>query len=258
MDKYIDINFWVNTQKVDPEDILLNNKISDLLDSNNISLCAVTNMVSVNYDWNIGNERLISNRSLMNNDKILFCFVIVPESYFTFDFKKYIELCLSRKVRIFRLFPRSHLYYLNDYYMRKIYEVLSYYKVPVILDFKQLDITGSKYFATGDLERFLKENRDIDLILECSQKQLMFSRFFYPLLEENDNLFLEVSGLFFMDQIEDMVKKFGSKRFIFGSGYPNLKMDFTIGRMEMSGLDNSDNENISFKNMERILKKIKS
>ena len=62
--------------------------------------------------------------------------------------------------------------------MKKIFNLLSEKKFPIMLDLKQLDITGNKYFDIDVLERILDENKNMPVILETSLKQCMFSRYF--------------------------------------------------------------------------------
>ena len=115
MDKYIDINFWINTQDLKITGNEGIGKISKLLNDNNIASSIVTNKVSLVYDWNTGNNEPISLSGLMENENIYFSYIIVPEAYFLFDFEEYIKSCISNKMRIIRIFPRSHLFHLNNH-----------------------------------------------------------------------------------------------------------------------------------------------
>jgi len=145
---------------------------------------------------------------------------------------------------------------LNDYYMRKIYNEMAGANFPLMLDLKELDITGNKYFAIDDLKILLGENRKLPVILETSLKQCMFDRFYFPLMEEFENLYLEVSGMLLMDQIEHFVKKFGSERLIFGSNFPNSGLEVNTSRIESADIDEGSKANIAGKNISRLLGKI--
>jgi predicted TIM-barrel fold metal-dependent hydrolase len=125
-----------------------------------------------------------------------------------------------------------------------------------MIDLKQLDITGNKYFAIGDIENLLNKYSRIPLILECSLKMLMFNRLIFPLLDKYNNLYIETSNLLLVNQIEDIVDKFGSKRLIFGTNYPFLDIEFSIGRLLLSDLDESSKDDISFGNINNILNNI--
>lgn len=257
MNEFFDINHWINGYsfvKNGSKEIKI---LSDSLKKNNISSIILTNKLALSYDWNLGNNELLKSEVLLKEDDIYFSFILAPEVYYAFNFKKYIKNCLKNKVVLFRLFPKSYRFKIDDYYMEKIYKVLSYHRIPVMLDLKQLDITGNKYFELDGLKKVLSNNKDLPLILECSLKQLMFSRFFYPLLEEYKNLHIEASGLYLIDQIEDIVEKFGSSRLIFGTSYPDLNMSFSTGRIIMSGMDDNKKKDIAFNNISRIIRSIK-
>lgn len=261
MFKFFDINYWssednrlLNKNRYSKEVIkkeieILRKKLED----NNISNLIVTNKLSYNYDWNTGNEMLL--RSNLNNSikDLYYSYVLTPDAWFTFDFEKYLDKAFIDKVRVFRLFPKKQLFYINDYYMKKMYKILSKKKFPILLDLKELDITGNKYFDIDVLEHILDENKDMPVILETSLKQCMFNRYYFPLLQRFENLYLETSGMFLMDQIEGCVEKYGSKRLIFGTNYPNIPIEVNTNRIILSEISQIDKENIAFNNLNNIM-----
>ncbi|MHB1376409.1 MAG: hypothetical protein ACYCXB_03185, partial [Candidatus Humimicrobiaceae bacterium] len=91
-------------------------------------------------------------------------------------------------------------------------------------------------------------------ILETSLKQCMFNRYYFPLLEKFKNLYLEISGMLLIDQIESYVEKFGSKRLIFGTNYPDLAAELSANRILLSEMNKYDKENIAFNNIDNILR----
>ena len=224
---------------------------------NNIKKIVLTNKFSIGYDWNIGNNEFSKALQLNKNKNIYFCFVLCPDVYHMFKFSGYIKDAYKNKVRLLRIFPKSHLFYLNDYYMQKIYDEISGLNFPLMLDLKELDITGNKYFAIDDLRMLLSRHKSLPLILQTSLKQCMFNRFYFPLLEEFENLYLEISGMLLMDQVEHYVEKFGSKRFIFGSNYPETDFSINTARMEFAEVSQQDKENICFNNLNNIFNSIK-
>jgi predicted TIM-barrel fold metal-dependent hydrolase len=255
--EFFDVNCLVNRGIV--ENILKKESREDifsLLLKNNITKSVFTNSLSLSYDWNIGNNDLLSFMGLSQNNSIYFGFVLTPDVYHQFVFSDYMENAYKNKARLFRIFPKSHLFYLNDFYMRKIYNEMAEVNFPLMLDLKELDITGNKYFAIDDLKVLLGENKKLPVILETSLKQCMFNRFYFPLMEEFENLYLEVSGMLLMDQIEHYVSKFGSERLIFGSNFPNTSLEVNTSRIESADIDESAKENIGGKNITRLLEKI--
>lgn len=223
---------------------------------NNIKKAVLTNRLSISYDWKAGNNAILSFKGLKEKENIFYSFVLTPDVYHEFNFSDYLSNVYKNKVRLFRIFPKSHLFYFNDYYMRKIFNEMAEVNFPLMLDLKELDITGNKYFAIDDLKILLSEHKELPVILETSLKQCMFNRFYFPLMEEFENLYLEVSGMLLMDQIEHYVGKFGSERLIFGSNFPNTNPEVNTSRIESADIDKSSKENIAGKNISRLLDKI--
>jgi len=255
--EFFDINCRVNLGIIEKN--LKEDNREDLLSlllKNNITKAILTNSLSLSYDWNIGNEDLLNFKGLSQNNNIFFGLILTPEAYHQFVFSDYMKNAYENRARIFKIFPKSHLFYLNDFYMRKIYKEMAVANFPLMLDLKELDITGNKYFAIDDLRMLLCENKKLPVILETSLKQCMFNRFYFPLMEEFENLYLEVSGMLLMDQIEHYVEKFGSERLIFGSNFPNTSLEINTSRIESADIDESSKENIAGKNISGLLEKI--
>lgn len=255
--EFFDINCWVS------HEVLENNSVEkksedffSSLSKNNISKVVLTNKLSLTYDWNIGNNDLLNFKELMQNENVFFSFILCPEVYHQFKFSDYIKNAYYNKVRLFRVFPKSQLFYLNDYYMQKVFKEMADANFPLMLDLKELDITGNKYFAINDLKILLNENKKLPVILETSLKQCMFNRFYFPLLEEFENLYLEVSGMLLMDQIEHYIEKFGSERLIFGSNYPNFDLALNTSRIEFVQADSMEKSNIAYNNLSKLFEKI--
>jgi hypothetical protein len=261
MTNFFDVNHWLGDSEYylgsskysDKEKYTSIKKIQQRLKDNDIKKIIITSKLALCYEWNVGNERLLDTRLSDKIGGLYYGLVLNPDVYFRYDFKTYLKKVYKDNVRLFRIFPRSQLFYLNDYYMKRIYRVLSEKKFPVMLDLKQLDITGNKYFDIDVLEKVLKENPDMPFILETTLKQCMFSRYYFPLLDQFDNLFLEVSSLLLYDQIEHYIEKFGSKRLIFGTNYPNLPIEINTGRILLSDMNEADKNNITYKNLDNIV-----
>ncbi len=230
--------------------------IKQNLEDNDITHSIISSKLAENYDWDIGNKRLLKSGLTESIENLYYCFALAPDAYFTYDFEDYVNKAYADKVRLFRVFPKRQIFYVNDYYMKRLYGVLDERRFPVMLDFKQLDITGNKYFDVDVLERILDENRNMPLILEATLKQCMFSRFFFPLLERFENLYIEVGNLLLYDQIEHYVQKFGSERLVFGSNFPALPAEINTNRIILANLSEKDKENMAFNNLERIIKEI--
>ncbi len=242
---FFDCNYWVSSE-ISKEELKI---VKDA----NIKKTIITNRLSLQYDSMIGNDEMLQRE---REENIFYALILVPEIYFLLDFKQYIKDAIEKGVRLFRFFPKSHLFNINDYYMEKIFDFFSSYALPVMLDLKQFDITGNKYFAIDDMERVIAKNPHMPVILETSLKQCFFNRIFFPLLEKYENLYIETSDLLLMDQIENMVQRFGPKRFIFGTGFPTKEVRIGTERLLYSQMDDFSKSCISFNNLDHIVRSI--
>lgn len=247
-------NYWLSSRLYDEREKESGiNKIKQKLRDKYITNLIITSKLALNYDWNIGNKKLLESNFSKNINNLYYSYVLNPDVSFTYDFEEYLKKAYEDKVRLFRPFPKRQFFYLNDSYMKKIYRILSRSRFPIMLDLKQLDITGAKYFDIDVLEHVLDENKNMPVILEASLKQCMFSRYFFPLLERFENLYIEVSGMLLYDQIEHYVEKFGSERLIFGTNYPDLPIEINTNRIILADISQADKENIAFNNLNNII-----
>jgi len=261
MINFFDVNYWLDLKNYWLSSSLYTGKqkeseiegIRMKLRDNDIYCSIVTSTLALNYNWDIGNKKLLESDLSNQIENLYYGFVINPDAYFTYDFNDYVKDAYLNKVRIFRVFPKRQIFYINDYYMKKIFKLLSQKRFPLMLDLKQLDITGNKYFDIDVLEQILDENKNMPLILETSIKQCMFSRLYFPLLERFENLYIEISGLILYDQIEHYVERYGSKRLVFGSNFPNLPIEINTNRIILADLSESDKKNIAFNNLNEII-----
>jgi hypothetical protein len=231
-------------------------KIRSHLADNDISKAIIMNRLAQGFDWNIGNGKLLETNICRELENVYYAYALCPDAWWTYEFDKYMKEAWNTGVRLFRVFPRTHLFHLDDAYMKKIYRCLSDARFPVMLDFKQLDITGNKYFDADVLERVLGGNPRMPFILETTLKQCMFSRYYFPLLEQFPNLFIEVSGLLLVDQIEGYVERYGAGRLIFGTNTPNLPVEINTNRIILADIAEEDKEKIAFGNMNAIVEGI--
>ncbi len=261
MTVFFDVNHWLGSSQhyIAARDGAAGGKkeiienIKKRLGDNDIKKVILASKLASGYDWKTGNDRLLETGLSRDIEGLYYCLVLNPDAYFRYDFKSYLGQIYKKDVRLFRIFPRSQLFYLNDYYMKCIYRILSEKRFPVMLDLKQLDITGNKYFDIDVLEKVLAENPDMPFILETTLKQCMFSRFYFPLMERFENLYLEASSLLLYDQIEHYVEKFGSGRLVFGTNYPGLPIEINTARIILSGMSEADKDNIAHGNLEKIM-----
>lgn len=73
------------------------------------------------------------------------------------------------------------------------------------------------------------------------------------LLTENRNVYMETSGIYREDFIEEMAKVIGTDRLVYGSGSPIFDMSFEILRVQRAHLKNEEKASILGENMRKLL-----
>jgi uncharacterized protein len=74
------------------------------------------------------------------------------------------------------------------------------------------------------------------------------------MLKENPNVYLETSGIYREDFIEDLVPQIGLERLLFGSNSPELSQEFELLRPQMAHLSESQRAAILGENARALLK----
>lgn len=74
------------------------------------------------------------------------------------------------------------------------------------------------------------------------------------MLEANKNVFLETSGIYREDFIENMIRKLGSERVIFGSNSPQMDIKYEILRPLTAQVTEEEKKDISGRTIAKLLK----
>jgi predicted TIM-barrel fold metal-dependent hydrolase len=84
------------------------------------------------------------------------------------------------------------------------------------------------------------------------------NRNLYPLLAKLPNLYIETAGLNVHHGIEDVCRRFGAERLLFGSGYPIRSMGGALLQTRSADIDESEREMIASGNLRRLLGAVKT
>jgi len=127
-----------------------------------------------------------------------------------------------------------------------------------MISLDELDITGNKAIDWGILFKISNKFKNIPLIIDGgNSKELMFSGYFYQLLNAAENIYLETHNLLGLNQIEDLVDRFISSRLILGSYFPFYPLELSVERIRLARISGEDKSRILYGNLNEILRKIK-
>lgn len=148
-----------------------------------------------------------------------------------------------------RLWPAAghHNFSLARWCSGEMLDVLAQKRVPVLLDASEVS------FDT--FHTLLQEHPSLRLIL--TNMTYRMDRMVYPLLEQHENLFLETSGLKGFQSIEDLCRRFGSGRLLFGTGLPAGSAGAAVGVIEYAAISQEEKRQIAYENLETLLNTVR-
>ena len=216
----------------------------------------LTNFFSLYFDPIEGDHLL---GEFLKNNNGLFGSLIFP-SFFIYketDFEKYLIKKYNSGFRILRLFPKFHKYSIDRWAFNKIYSILDDHKFPIMITLDDLDITGNKAIRWDLISEISYNYKNIPLIIDGGDsKEMMYSGYFFELLNRGKNIYLETHNLLALNQIEDIIINFGSERLILGSYFPFFPEYLSLGRIIYSDLTKEDKNNIIYLNIKNIFERI--
>jgi predicted TIM-barrel fold metal-dependent hydrolase len=116
-------------------------------------------------------------------------------------------------------------------------------RLPLLLD---ADIVG-----WDEVHDLLRRYPRLPLVMaNCTYR---FNRYLYPLFERHPNLHVEISRFLGAGSIEDVVRRFGAGRLLFGTHMPFYTGTAAAARLAYAEIERSDKEAIAAGNLDRII-----
>jgi len=264
--QFHDINFWIGenflSEKLTVDDSSLEKILKERKSKFNIVGTAVTHFISLFYYPKVGND-IISNLLLSAVDKGTLAVsgaLVMEQDYFAHpdSFGEGLRKRYKQGFRLLRLFPKSHKYPYDSRCFREFYEVLDYYKFPVMISLDEIDVTGNKNIEWEKILEIAETYKNLPIIIDGgSSKELMYNSYLMILLRNSSNVYVDTHNLFAINQIEDLSQIAGSDRLIFDSYFPYCSTILPVERIRNSSLDEAEIKNIANLNIRRIFENIK-
>ena len=154
----------------------------------------------------------------------------------------------DKRVKAARLYPGRlhHSFTLAEWCAGELLTALQAARLPLILDIEI--VSWEEIFS------LLQKYPQLPIILSnCSYRH---HRFLYPLWERFDYLYLEMSRFMGGGAVEDVVRRFGSGRILFGTNMPQYTGTAAVARLTYADIAWADKEAIAAANLDRILKEV--
>lgn len=152
----------------------------------------------------------------------------------------------ERGIKAVRMYPGRlhHSFSLADWSSGELLAALQSARLPLILDIEI--VSWEEVFS------LLQKYPRLPIIL--SNFTYRHNRFLYPLWERFDNLYIETSRFMGGGAIEDAVRRFGSRRILFGTNMPHYTGTAAVARLTYADISWEDKSAIAAANLDRLLK----
>jgi hypothetical protein len=153
-----------------------------------------------------------------------------------------------KNVKAVRLYPgrAHHGFTLADWCAGELLDSLDAARLPLLLDIEV--VSWEEVFAL-----LHKYQRLPVVVSNCSYRH---NRYLYPLWERFDNLYVETCRFLGAGAIEDVVRRFGPRRLLFGTNMPQYTGTAMVSRITYADISREDKEAIASGNLKRLLEEL--
>jgi len=189
----------------------------------------------------LGNEKL--DETIADEDNLYPCYVALPSATDELAEPGEFATHVREQNGAVRLFPADHQWDLADWCADSLLAALDAEAVTTLIDIGQTNWSQ----VAAVLERYTK----LPLIIMATSYRI--NRHIYPLFEKYDNLYLESHTYQTPWGIEDISRRFGADRLIFGTSLPEMEGGAAIGQVLYADLSAEDKAKIAGGNLRRLL-----
>lgn len=203
------------------------------------------------YDPAYGNDRLTAE--LAAEPRLHPVWTVLPAHTREFPRpERLVTLLRDGGVRMVRMFPSAalhgHRFSLQEWCAGELLDALEAAGVPLAIDFGLFRRDEPPW---ADLFEVASRHPTLALVLVAMQNRN--NRSLYPLLERFQQLHLATLGYNVHRGIEDVSRRFGAARIVFGSGYPQRSMGAARLQLDRAQLSEGERKLVASGNLRRLL-----
>jgi len=246
---FFDANCWIGkSNNLLPFSVWKPAEILDQMDYYGIEKVIVSHTLSRYYHPMIGNKLLLEE--IKGEERFKGCFILLPPSTREMgSLDDYLNYMIKNDIYAVKLFPKSHNFSLQEW------------SIDILL--RKLEERGLLLFIRGReidwdmLYKICKRYPRLPIILEQPDEEAYWNgRILFSLLEKCENLFLEIHNSILYLEVDDLVKRFGADRLIFGSYLPVDDPNSSLMLITDGDFSEEDKEKIAHRNLENLLREV--
>ena len=151
---------------------------------------------------------------------------------------------MKNGVKAARVFPKMYNWSLAEWCAGKLLQALEDNSIPLFIDIDETD-WNQVYSISSNHPK---------LPVVLTSATFRFNRQIYALLAETLNVFIDTSYFQLHQGIEDVCKKFGAKRLLFGSAAPNFNIAPSVMALRYAAISDEEKSMIAGENLRNILR----
>lgn len=207
----------------------------------------VAHALARDYDPATGNRLLLE--TIADRESLWGAAVLTPDDANEIVFRNQLQTFIAGKVRMVRIFPRSHNWSLSEWCCGPWLGVLEEMRMPLAVWHTET--------TWDDVAAVCRNHPQLPVIVEGPNRKLLYhNRTYYRLFERFPNFCLEIHNLVGYLGLDDVVRRFGSDRLIFGTYFPHQDPNVPLMLVTHGELSLADQANIAGENMSRLMEEV--
>ncbi len=225
------------------------------LDRAGIERALVWHLAQLDVSPQRGNELLAAATAGKDKEKLVGCWTMLPEQTGEMPVKKLLAAMKAHNVQALRAFPAAHRFLLNRETMGPLLDAMTERRLPLLYSIRRLPEWYSPHLAWNELFELMSDFPNLTLVV-TDHGSWGCDRYFRPLLEKYQRVYID-TALYFLDGgLEDVAKRHGADRVLFGSGLPDRYAGGMMLAIRHAELPEADRAAIAGGNLERLLKEV--
>ena len=218
-------------------------ELIETMDYCGISQAVVSHQTMFDVDPIYGNNQILREAN-QYNDRLIKTWTILPSiTDEEFENEFFLEKLHENGIKALRAYPLRNRYFLNKIVMDSQLKMIDKLKIPLYLS----PTDGYDY-----IYNLMSEYPTLTVII-CNIGLWSPTRYLYPLLKAYKNVYFETGDFQVNAGFEDLCKKLGSEKALFGTNFPVNNMGGPIATLLAADIKDYEKENIAYKNIQRIL-----
>ena len=164
-----------------------------------------------------------------------------------------LELMRVKNIRAFRAFPSEHKYLMTKTALGPLYELMIERNIPLFISVNESCGGISGWYL---IEKILSDAPELTLVV-TEHGSWGHDRFFRPLIEKYENLYLDISRYELDGGISRFCADYGADRLLFGTGFPQWNPGGPILMLAQADITSKEREMIASGNLLRILGRVR-